>query len=185
MTIYVPDDLWRSATGDNTDINASGLVQDGLRALIAQRRRVPSFAQERPLDAAAAITEARDRMVKEARAQYERGYGEGAKAAAEIPWAALDRLAMLGWDLRSWMQELADLKSVGAAFQAVTGGDLRGYLQDELQPWEPVGNPTYEMGFADALRDVWQAVRGGDQPDMLPKERELADTLSEDAEKKA
>jgi hypothetical protein len=173
MTIYIPDDLWESATEGETEVNASRLIQEALRNSISQRKLPAAFARERPAGSEEAIKFARERLLLEAREQYERGYRTAAEAAFHIPWGALDELHEYEWDIRRWRARMHGLDREGFGWSAVAfqGNDYEGLggktmtdLLNHYLGWHEmdIASPTFEMGFSDALRDVWESVRSAD-----------------------
>jgi hypothetical protein len=118
-----------------------------------------------------AVRKATDRLLGEARASYQRGYRSGAEAASHIPWGALDRLAEDNWQLREWRAHLYQLDRQGFGWSALDfeGEDFQGFGAKSMTTLldHELGSPlmgdqvtlTFEAGFTQALRDVWEAVR--------------------------
>ncbi|MGO9898134.1 MAG: hypothetical protein ACLP0J_00215 [Solirubrobacteraceae bacterium] len=102
FSVHVPDDLWEEVRAISSDRNASQLVQQGLRRLVAQQQGEPSYVGQ-PEGAADRIQEIQARLAAEARDEYERGYRIALEVAAEIPLRLINHLVDANFDLRRWL----------------------------------------------------------------------------------
>ncbi len=94
LSVSVPDDLWEEARSIAADPNSSSaVIQEGLRLWVAQTRSGPGYATSAPKDVLGDLHEARERLAREARAEFENGYGQGVQCARRLPWWAIENLA--------------------------------------------------------------------------------------------
>jgi hypothetical protein len=130
ISVYIPDDLLEQArgrrsrsvsgsrsgpksrsvsgSGSASDIeNTSQLIQRGLQRLIADEVRAPDYAHT-PDDVAADVARLRDRLVVEAREDYERGYTIALEAASAMPLWVINALVDAGFDLKRWLDPFRD-----------------------------------------------------------------------------
>ncbi|HTX13453.1 MAG TPA: hypothetical protein VME22_32850 [Solirubrobacteraceae bacterium] len=103
FSVHVPDDLWEEARAISPDRNASQLVQQGLRRLVAQQHGEPSYVGQ-PEGAADRIQEIQVRLAAEARDDYERGYRIALDAASDMSLHMINDLVDLNFDLRRWLE---------------------------------------------------------------------------------
>lgn len=157
MTVYVPDDLWDEVRRASPAVKASELVQAGLRKLI-EGRVAPDFARERPEADPKELQQIRKRLLAEARESYEFGYREGMKRAKYLEWWLIERLASFKWDLARWSRIQVDQDDIAVPIDV-----LYGFEELALE------DTSVGLGFADALRDVWDAVLQSSGEDAKPQ----------------
>jgi hypothetical protein len=118
ISVYIPDELLEQARTARADPrsgirpgpgsgseneNTSQLVQQGLHCLINSARSVPSYAQS-PVGGQEQITQLRDRLLDEARHDYEVGYGVALEAASGMHLHVINSLVNANFDLRRWLE---------------------------------------------------------------------------------
>jgi hypothetical protein len=156
FSISVPDAEWEQARAVGGDLNASQLVQTALRQFVESRAAKPAFARCPPIDAADLIEAVSEELRAEARRSYEAGYHGGGRMAKGIGWSAIELLGICSWDFKTWMAVLKE--DYELKFREY--GDTYEYLSEELSSG-PSGHPpgsVWQMGFVDALHDVWRTV---------------------------
>lgn len=148
---------------------------------------VPAFAKERPADVLADLDAVRTKLASEARKEFEDGYHAGVEAAKSLSWHALSNFAEEGFDLRRWLLSLERSSELEEKYRM----PLRPGFSNVFQPLEkalgafvsPDGNDwypphTYQEGFTQALRDIWDSIqrtkpttnqRKGGEKAMRPK----------------
>jgi hypothetical protein len=108
-------------------------------------------------------------MAQESRAQFELGYRTALDTAERIDPAAIEKLADRNFDLKTWASDIAS---------AVVECDMRGIPRDStwdnetvrplikifgwwLSPFGddlPSPTPDFARGFAEGMRDLWDAL---------------------------
>ncbi len=102
MSVYIPDELLEQAKRLEDSDNTSRLVQRGLERLVEEQTRMPSYAQT-PARSFERIIELRERLLAEARKDYERGYTIAIEAASRISLHAINALVDANFDLKRWL----------------------------------------------------------------------------------
>jgi post-segregation antitoxin (ccd killing protein) len=159
LSISVPDELWDQARAAAPDLNPSQLVQNALRRYLTAAAQRPPFARVRPSASQADFEQVRQRMAGEARARYERGYQAGLSLTKDLSWGAVDLLANLNWDVNKWVRELESRDPDGDLLWQLLGieeSDIDGIREYLAPSFER--ESAFRTGWADALRDVWNAV---------------------------
>ena len=94
LSVSVPDDLWEEARSVAKDPeSSSAVIQEALRRWATQARGGPGYATSPPQDVLPDLQEARERLAREARAEFGRGYTQGVQCARRLPWWAIEDLA--------------------------------------------------------------------------------------------
>lgn len=171
LSVSVPDDLWANVyrPGDKP----SGVVQRGLRLLAAEKQRLvmtPAVSEE----VAGALVAHTDRLARQARTLYQRGYELGLEVARVLEWVQLESfqgaenpLASLSSD--DWEDrrislapadepDPADLVFVLQAWVAAQP-DIAFGPDAEFELRALDFGPTFNAGLERALLDVQEAVR--------------------------
>jgi hypothetical protein len=172
-------------------------VQRGLQSLIEEEGRTPSYAHS-PADSRDQIAGLRDRLLAEARQDYELAYKVALEAASAMSLHIINALVDADFELRRWLQPFKS----GYTFEVMqnmkpVNPDELKHLLDERptprsdkdswrsDPWgwlfkaaealgsvaDPIGFDRYsftptrarERGFADAMRDLWDALEEPEQ----------------------
>ncbi|MFN2641272.1 MAG: hypothetical protein ABR548_05165 [Actinomycetota bacterium] len=190
VTIYVQDSLWQEAQQRLPGLSASQLVQEGLKRLAQEHKgksdtvwRVLSETSTGDADAAegAGLTNVRDRLLLEARRDYESGIKAGLEIASTMTWSDLDwfRRTKNG-DIDEWLQsveawsygpedhidpdEAAHLSEILTTVERATGWSYRGH--------EPGGfainarGVTFRRGVEEALGHLHESIQSA-LPDAL------------------
>lgn len=103
VSVYVPDELLEQAKKLNDSDNTSRLIQRGLERLVEEHTRVPSYAKT-PTRSYEQIVEVRDRLLAQAREDYEFGYTVALDAASAMPLHVINDLATANFDLAVWLK---------------------------------------------------------------------------------
>jgi hypothetical protein len=168
FSVYVADELWDLARLREPHLNASQLVQLALRQLVttvAYEPPPPAFARSRPGDAEASLTTLQQRFAQQARQRYEQGYRDALQLAeTHFRWETLDRLAEVNWDLRKWVQNLGQLGDANPDYMALEDLFVHSEQVATTSDGRKLAFPywhddTWKLGFINALRDLWTAVR--------------------------
>jgi hypothetical protein len=161
-------------------MGASQLVQAALRKYVARPEGKSPFARTPSEESRALLSETVRRVTEGARGKYDEGYRVGLEFAASSPWDLLEILSQSNWDLRTWLSDYAqacdDKTREWIDFQEVEGAMILGGpakaegAQFEEQIKETQTLPCMQdsigrLGFADALRDVWNEVTGQSDDD--------------------
>lgn len=94
LSASVPDELWNEARSLAADSeSSSAVIQEALRRWVVQARGGPGYATTPPEDVLDALQEARERLAREARAEFGHGYAQGVQCARRLPWRAIEDLA--------------------------------------------------------------------------------------------
>ena len=94
LSVSVPDDLWEEARSIAADSeSSSSVIQEALRRWVRQTRSGPGYATSPPEDVVGELQEARERLAREARAEFGHGYAQGVQCARRLPWWAIEDLA--------------------------------------------------------------------------------------------
>lgn len=102
LSVYIPDEMLEHAkTLENSD-NTSQLVQRGLQRLIDDQTRLPSYARA-PERSWEQIIDLRERLLAEAREDYERGYALALEAASGMSLHVINALVDADFDLEKWL----------------------------------------------------------------------------------
>lgn len=149
VSVYLPDELYERARA--SDANVSQLIQTALRQHLGQQTLRPAFASDTPADMGDAEEQLAQRLASEARQIYERGYRCGLEVAKQLHWDDIDLLAEAGWKVSKWFATLR-FKHDGTYEQS-----LAPVFDPEITG-EPT-LPTYDLGFVDALKGLWNSVR--------------------------
>jgi post-segregation antitoxin (ccd killing protein) len=168
LSVSIPDELLDRARALDASANTSQLVQRGLEQLTMRlsTSRDPDYA-ERPADADAQLSAAREALLASARTEFQRGYREALEDVGNIDWRTMENLAdhefnlftvlegwRSGWDVSNgfsppeWFQIF--MKRFGAMIDPI------GFDQFSFTPSRP-----YVRGYAAALRDAWATVEPG------------------------
>lgn len=110
LSVYIPDELLKQArtvaggrSGPAADAeNTSQLIQRALQRFVDEESR-PSYAHA-PADAARRLAAVRDRLLAEARKDYELGYTVAVEAAGKMPLFVLNSLVREDFDLERWLK---------------------------------------------------------------------------------
>jgi hypothetical protein len=171
LSVSVPDDLWSAAREIRPDLNPSHLVQQALEAWTSMRA-APAFSRDRPPDADAAFVSVRDSVAAIARTEFERGYRAALSAAHVLEFGHLQSLSRGRFDLATWARGIADAAveadlghipkhwgpkpaTIGALVETL-GNLVPPFGDNEFGPSAP-----YLRGFAQAMRDLWEAAVEG------------------------
>lgn len=174
LSIYVPDALLGKIRSVEASGNMSNVVQRALERLIVEESGAPLYATGKPTGAQEHLARVHDKLVQEAREEYERGYSAGLSGAEILPWwtiedfASRDRFDITRWSV-GWRNAWADI-TVGRHalpkgartpdwIEKLAKSSLGGLL-DPVCDWSPKG--SYLRGFNDAWRDVWNSVEHGE-----------------------
>ncbi|MHB8641641.1 MAG: hypothetical protein ACYDA3_01960 [Gaiellaceae bacterium] len=103
VSIYIPDELLDQAKRLDDSDNTSRLVQRALEKLVDEHKRPPSYAQT-PEESYERILEVRDRLLAEAKEDYEVGYATALDAASAMPLHVINDLANKNFDLEAWVK---------------------------------------------------------------------------------
>jgi hypothetical protein len=167
ISISIPDELLAQADEyAPPNMTRSELVQLAVGELVSRSGK-PVFARAAP-ESQGDYAVVRTRLMREARALYERGYREGMEVSGHIGWAELDLLATLGWDLQTWARHPGPSKALLLVVKRLSeSGDsgrgeeeivTEGSLYFEVHSW----STTFQHGIVDALRTTWDAVSTDD-----------------------
>lgn len=107
-SIYVPDDLWGFVSEEFPGDNPSQLVQRALRALMEATTESGPAYSERPPGAEQRLAIVQDRLIREAREEYQRGYNGGVDIAQRLNHRALERLARKKFNVLRWLDDYAN-----------------------------------------------------------------------------
>jgi hypothetical protein len=130
----------------------------------------PAFIRERPSDLDTDLETIRAQLAAEAEEEFKNGYRAGVEAAKNLSWHVLSDFAEEGFDLRRWLISLehsSELESkynlpTPAGFQNVYAPlekALGGLVSPDGADWYPPF--TYQEGFTQALKDIWDSVQRG------------------------
>ena len=110
LSVSVPDELWEEARSIAADSeSSSAVIQEGLRRWVMQTRGGPRYATSAPEDVLGDLQEARERLAREARAEFGHGYAQGVQSARRLPWWAIEDLAdRHGFRVREWAKAWAN-----------------------------------------------------------------------------
>jgi hypothetical protein len=109
LSVSVPDNLWNEAQSLAEASTTSGVVQEALSRWVSQSRERSAYAASPPEDILDALHDTRDRLVREARAEFQRGYVQGVECARRLPWWAIESLADYHkFNVRQWARSWAD-----------------------------------------------------------------------------
>ncbi len=103
FSVYIPGELFEQAKTLEGSENTSALVQRGLQRLVDDEKATPPYAQ-RPERSFERIIEVRERLLAEARADYERGYALALEAASAMSLHVLNSLVEQNFDLEKWLK---------------------------------------------------------------------------------
>jgi hypothetical protein len=88
--------------------SSSAVIQEGLRRWVTQTRSGPGYATSAPEGVSSDLQDARERLVREARAEFGHGYEQGVQCARRLPWWAIEDLAdQHGFRIREWARDWA------------------------------------------------------------------------------
>jgi hypothetical protein len=157
LSVSVPDELWERAQAVAPESGPSQLVQAALRRYVAGATgRLPLLRQRSP-ESRALLEQVLQRVVDRTQATYDDGYRAGLEFAEAAPWKLIETLAQNDWSLGNWLEEWQNLNSTGHSSpeeqvfcERVQRAATAQYHQDA----------TFRAGFADGLRDLWQALTG-------------------------
>lgn len=109
LSVSVPDDLWEEARSVAAGPeSSSAVVQEALRRWVTQARSGPGYATNPPEDVLGDMQEARERLSREARAEFGHGYAQGVQCARRLPWRAIENLAdQHSFRVREWARAWA------------------------------------------------------------------------------
>jgi hypothetical protein len=104
LSVSVPDDLWDEARSLAADAgSSSAVVQEALRRWVVQQRQRPAYATGPPDEVLDDLREAHDRLVQEAKAEFQHGYTQGVQCARRLPWEAIESLAdIYNFNISEW-----------------------------------------------------------------------------------
>jgi hypothetical protein len=176
LSVSVPDEMWEQALRPGE--SPSAVVQEGLKLLVATRGQPAQRALRRAggsyygsddEGAVSYVEEVLEAVTMNAAAMRDGGYSVGVDVAKRIPWAQLENLrneAYIRSELVRWSRdgdcELPE-EVVQAVYDALSDFDM-------LDSGEPPTSPTLYDGVADALLDVYDAVRRRlAEPGFLPR----------------
>jgi hypothetical protein len=153
LSVYIPVELLEQAKGLEESENTSRLVQRGLERLVEEQTRTPSYART-PEGSFERILNVRDRLLAEARADYERGYAIALEAATAMPLHVINTLVDADFDLEKWLQPFKD----GLRYDLIQKSGRPIEDQDEIQG--AINRSAEELkgkGLASAFnkRDEW------------------------------
>jgi hypothetical protein len=172
FSVYIPDETWDRAREQAPELNASQLVQLGLRKLAEAATDTPAFARTRPAEVAERFTALQQRFTEQARERYEAGYTEAVDLAeSKFTWGTIDRLAEANWGIRTWIKNLETLGDASPDYEALT--EVFFPIKEAIWVGEKLAHAywpddTWVLGFVAALRDLWSAVRAEQQPAVPP-----------------
>ena len=181
LSVSVPDPLWHRATELRPELNPSHLVQAALERLV-DAAATATLPIHRPTASAKAFIEARDRLLSQARSEFEEGYSAALEAVEKVPLWSLESLATrFSFDVKRWASgyasdavnaDLGNIPKEWAPDSALIGALGRGlgsvvspFFDDSFSP-----SVAYVRGFSQALRDLWTDVYEGGA--MLPADDE-------------
>jgi hypothetical protein len=168
VSVYIPDDLLDRVRSLDGSTSTSQLVQRGLERLATHLggSDEPVYAR-RPEDAQDLLHAAHEKLMANARLEYERGYRAGAEDAGELAWSFMERLADMQFDLSTRLRSLRDGVAPTALDPGFSPPPWFGVLANRLGTLiDPIGfdhwafTPTrpFVRGYAAALRDAWSTV---------------------------
>jgi hypothetical protein len=138
MSVYVPDELWDRVRALHAGEPTSKLVQRGLERLLeGESAGTPSYASP-PTWAAYQMVSLRKKLGAEARKEYETGYTAAIEIAGVLPFAVVDRLADLNFDVVRWLKEYRE----AAADELYSSGQF-------IRPTEHLSRPDFEQLLRD------------------------------------
>ncbi|HEX3811409.1 MAG TPA: hypothetical protein VHX59_01095 [Mycobacteriales bacterium] len=168
ISASVPDDLWESARDFLDADSTSGVVQEALRRVLADRTGGPSYAEVPAGDPALddSLEDLRDRLIDEARELFQRGYRKGVELIHKLDWQQLQWVAEQG--------VVRAAEAVGQAVRDLERGDLDrvsvirpallieylGRYADMTGSTEWAPSTVEIEGMDRAFQDVWKRVRG-------------------------
>lgn len=132
VSIYIPDELLDQAKRLDDSDNTSRLVQRALEKLVDEHQRPPSYAQT-PEESYERILEVRDRLLSEAKEDYELGYATALDAASAMPLHVINDLARQNFDLSAWLKPYVDGYSselLATARPVKAGADLEAAIKN-------------------------------------------------------
>jgi len=103
LSVYVPDELLEQAKTLEDSENTSQLIQRGLQRLVEEQTRTPSYAR-RPRRSNEQIVEIRNRLLTEAREDYELGYALALEASSAMSLHVINALVAANFDLAKWLE---------------------------------------------------------------------------------
>jgi hypothetical protein len=171
LSVYVTDELWQRAKAvsrpGRAKQNNSQVVQWALEQLVnEQETRRASFASAAAPDSAR-LAQVIERLLTEAKAEYESGYSAGLELAEGLGFDDL-RIVMNAGGLdaaeaREWLAQFtpdADAHPGGAWWRKY--GEKFGYPEWEDEPAAPDfywPSEAFCVGATKALQAVWEALR--------------------------
>jgi hypothetical protein len=166
LTVYLPEDL--SARVRARGESPSSLVQKALRQLLSEDRS-PTYAP--PPSANKRLGEAAANLAKQARDQYAAGYEAAVSRLPDLSWELLDTWAETGYSLvldRKWFDQLEGQSDQGWDFRDAGPHEQQtqwiGLVANDLADFDSQAevyvakSRTFRRGYADALRDTFEAV---------------------------
>lgn len=144
ISVYIPDELLERARGARSrsvsgarsgsrsnSVSGSGsdsektsqLIQRALQRLVDDEERLPGYAQS-PEHSSEQIAQLRDRLLTEARQDYERGYAIALEAASGMSLHTINALVDDGFDLGRWLEPYKN-----------------GYCQEVMATSAPIEDP--------------------------------------------
>ena len=191
LSVSVPEDLWKDARSLAREGTTSAVVQEALSRWVAQASQGPPYASSPPPDVQEAMKEARERLTREARAEYERGYVQGVRCARRLPWWAIEDLAdrrqfkVIEW-AGAWADGAIALEMRHRPINKEGEADVEAADSAAVPTQDPfvvvralvpaLGGlvphyygenagfepaSTYLRGFTQAMRDLWSSVAEG------------------------
>ncbi|MHB8696350.1 MAG: hypothetical protein ACYDHH_34490 [Solirubrobacteraceae bacterium] len=103
LSVYVPDELLEHAKALAGSENTSALIQRGLQRLVDDEKATPPYAR-RPEQSFQQIIDLRERLLAEARADYEVGYSIALEAATGMSLHVLNHFVEQNFDLEKWLK---------------------------------------------------------------------------------
>lgn len=177
VTVWVPDELLDRARALNQSENTSQLVREGLQRLIGEETSLPSYARK-PEQSFDRIVEVRDRLLAEAREDYEFGYTIAIEAASAMPLHVINALVDSNFDLPAWLapfesalrHELIQGARLTAGTDSLT--EILEEIREDARASDDTASPSQDIHRRDPWWWLWKSAEAlGELADPIGYDR--------------